>query len=297
MAFAATLATLSFWAPAPARLPVRAAVRASAGLADQSFARGNDILSTGPKMSSRQIVNVLGRWTSYTDWDTIGELPAMDALDPDNLPKYSQRIQGRGNLTPEEKLSVSPAKTPQRRLWCKKRGQAQRWWHTANVGLLPFTNEALAASIGTTAASLNAEPVEPLAAEIVFDAISRSQSGITEFAWCDERKAAYTASGGFDAASFSADLAAARLNVVKALCIFPGSLIVTQLAVLYKIDAWHGFLQYVECFPSVHGFAPEDAACMDAYMSGIGSSIESREGLDQLKLATEALVTDLWLSL
>ena len=114
-------------------------------------------------------------------------------------------------------------------------------------------------------------------AEIVFDAICRSQSGITDFAWCDERRAAYeTAAGAFDAEALSADLANARLSIAQSYAVFPGSLILIQLLVLYKIDAYHGFLEYINCFPSVHGFAPYDAVCDEAYKAGIGSSISIR---------------------
>jgi len=37
--------------------------------------------------------------------------------------------------------------TGRRRAWCQRRGQAQRWWHNQNVALLPFTSDALAASV------------------------------------------------------------------------------------------------------------------------------------------------------
>lgn len=50
--------------------------------------------------------------------------------------------------------------------------RAQRYWHNENVGLLPFRDAALSRSVGATAAELNREPIDPIAAEIIFDAIS-----------------------------------------------------------------------------------------------------------------------------
>jgi hypothetical protein len=83
-----------------------------------------------------------------------------------------------------------------------------------------------------------------VACEVVFDALSCSQAGITERekcaalrtlardtapdgpssrpSRCDERRAAYeTQSGGFDAEAFEADLQRGRLNIAKAYLLFP----------------------------------------------------------------------------
>ena len=79
----------------------------------------------------------------------------------------------------------------------------------ANVGLLPFTDDALAASVGCTAAELNAEPIDQLAVDVVFDALAESQSGIVGREECDARRAAFTAAdGAFDAAAFADGLSA-----------------------------------------------------------------------------------------
>lgn len=61
------------------------------------------------------------------------------------------------------------ARRPQRRDFCRKRGLVQRCWHNENVAMLPFTDDALAASVGATVAELNAKQINPLAADIVFD--------------------------------------------------------------------------------------------------------------------------------
>ena len=103
----------------------------------------------------------------------------------------------------------------------------QRWWHNENIckELLPFTSEALAASVGLTVEELNARAPTWEACDVVFDALSRSQSGIVDKTIVDERRASWQAAdGGFDADAFASDLTSARLNVATSLAIFPGSL-------------------------------------------------------------------------
>ena len=67
----------------------------------------------------------------------------------------------------------------------------QRYWMGENVGLLPFTDEKLAASVGKTAAEMNAMPINPLAADVVFDALSTSNAGILARSVCDEQRASF----------------------------------------------------------------------------------------------------------
>ena len=59
-----------------------------------------------------------------------------------------------------------------------------RWVHRESVGSLPFEdteeNRALAASVGSTVEELNATPVDDVAADVVFDALS--QTGLIGFA-------------------------------------------------------------------------------------------------------------------
>ena len=81
----------------------------------------------------------------------------------------------------------------------------------------------MAASVGATAAELDAEPIDKLAAEIVFDALSASQSGVCPIDDCNARRASYTdaATGGFDAAAFAAGLRRAKLNICGAYAVYP----------------------------------------------------------------------------
>lgn len=163
---------------APMRQVPAASTRAST--VRMGYTRGSDLLGTGPSVSEREVVNVLGRWKSYTQWnDKIGALAELDRMEV--ISPWSELVVDgktgklRRPATDEEKEMRTPARSPQRRAWCQKRGLAQRYWHNANVGLLPFKDEAMARSVGATAAQLNREPISRLACGVVFDAISDGQ--------------------------------------------------------------------------------------------------------------------------
>ena len=62
--------------------------------------------------------------------------------------------------------------------------------HREAVSSLPFADDAegraLAASVGATVAELNAEPVDAIAADVVFDALS--MTGMTGFVGAEVRR-------------------------------------------------------------------------------------------------------------
>ena len=47
-----------------------------------SFKRGSDLLQLGDEVTARQIVNVLGRWSTHEQWDTIGTTQ-LDGSEPE----------------------------------------------------------------------------------------------------------------------------------------------------------------------------------------------------------------------
>tara|TARA_B100000513_G_scaffold188029_1_gene110827 strand:- start:216 stop:1088 length:873 start_codon:yes stop_codon:yes gene_type:complete len=182
-------------------------------------------------VTEREIVNVLGRWKTHRDWDVAPELDAV----PEDAPvlKWSERKK------------LDPARTPQRRRMLTKMGQVQRYLFVQNVQTLPFKEDKLARSVGASARELNAEPVSELAAEIVFDALSVSKSGIVPKDDCDARRASYVdADGAFDREAFSADVSQARFNILAFLAAYPGVPNLILLAVLYKKNALQGFEEY-----------------------------------------------------
>jgi hypothetical protein len=114
----------------------------------------------------------------------------------------------------------------------------QRWVHAESVGLLPFESEELAASVGASAAELDAEPIDPLAAQVVFDALSGSQSGMAPKDACDARRASWEDERGrFAADKFAADLDAARIAVVGAYALFPGFFVAVAAVAAWQVDA------------------------------------------------------------
>eukprot|EP00325_Prymnesiales_sp_UTEX-LB-985_P003739 CAMPEP_0174695538 /NCGR_PEP_ID=MMETSP1094-20130205/1896_1 /TAXON_ID=156173 /ORGANISM="Chrysochromulina brevifilum, Strain UTEX LB 985" /LENGTH=264 /DNA_ID=CAMNT_0015892067 /DNA_START=108 /DNA_END=899 /DNA_ORIENTATION=- len=232
--------------------------------ADTRFRRAK-LLDMMEDVSARDVVNVLGRWQSYKEWDSVGMLPEMDKLFdsewqplaplPAQMPSffytrrsstdaYKEQVQRFESSGLEYKAELKsyklgekndPRPTPQRRGWAKRRRQVQRYWHAENVGLLPFTDKRMAASIGCTVAELQSLPINPRAADVVFDALSRSQAGITEEETADERRAGWTTAGGaFDAQAFEADLNEGRWTIAKAYALFPGLPFVVSNLVFYS---------------------------------------------------------------
>jgi hypothetical protein len=225
--------------PSCAALVLHGARRAPALVRAQSsrilmtdFARGDDLLANGPKVSDFDIVNVLGRWKSYKDWDTIGVAKELDEILAGTR-TYEVVEQAPG----EDREYVS--KSPRRRDFCIRKGVVQRYIFQENIGLLPFKNQAMAASIGATVREMTAEPINPLAVKIVFDALAQSKSGIENKELVDERRKSFeTPSGAFDAEAFERSLGAARGTIIRSLCAFPGVPFVIQAIVLWKIDAF-----------------------------------------------------------
>ena len=179
-------------------------------------------------------MNVLGRFNKCSNWNDAGIAKQMDDPRIQNLSRKEQKTSPL-----YQKLdSDDPARTPARRAMLKKMGQAQRCMLVDNVPSLAFRDQKLAASIGATASELNKEPVSELACDIVFDALTQSKSGFVSFVRADEARMSYqSADGSFDAATFEADLDAARLNVIKATAVFPGSIIFVQLIIAVQLSA------------------------------------------------------------
>ena len=274
---------------------------------EKTFTRSADFFGTGAKVTTVDVVSVLGRWKTFNEWNTVGVLAEMDGLfdesgnvqDGPALKRAWERwdqnyITGDNPAMEEKMLKVKgqpeyrkvnlpvwmasgtdrmpkrdPAwgdylgvdkerlKGPQpdaarsaaRRGFCIRKGQAQRWWHNENLekGLLPFTSEALAASVGKTVEELDAAPPTWEACDVVFDALSRSQSGIIDKSVIDERRAAYEDDdGSFNVGAFESDLSAAKVNIGVSYAIFPGSLNLIFLVAFLEaggvdavLDAWN----------------------------------------------------------
>ena len=212
-----------------------------------SFKRGSDLLQLGDEVTARQIVNVLGRWSTHEQWDTIGTAEKLD--DFTNGDFYEEDLDIlKTDFSKGEAYYF--ARRPQRRVFCKKYGLVQRWVHNENVGLLPFDPEAaeLAASVGATVEELNAEPVDELAAQIVFDALCSSKASFVDAAVCDERRQSFVdaATGAFDAEAFGSAVARSRLNIVGALLVYPGFFVFLFLLLAWQLDWYQLALESAE---------------------------------------------------
>lgn len=237
----------SFVSPPRGARPARLGAPA---MAAGDFCRGSDLLQlgklSGKTVTARQVANVLGRWSTHEDWDTIGRARKMDDL-------------GTGDFYEEDVADVMTdyakgkdyyiARRPQRREFCRRHGLVQRWVLTDNVGALPFTDEVLARSVGATAAELNAEPLEPLAIDVVFDALTLSMSDMVETSACDAQRASFvTAEGAFDAERFGGALGRARATIAGALTVFPGFFVLVGAVLAWQVDAYHMGLGWAASF-------------------------------------------------
>ena len=186
-----------------------------------TFRRGSDILNIGGKsVSKKAIVNVLGRWDSHQDWNGFGRKAQLDEFrSGDYFEEDVQKIATDFSKPMEYYI----ARRPQFLNFCERYGLVARWVHNDNVGKLPFTDAALAESIGASVEELNAEPVDELAADIVFDALCGSMAGFVDEDQCDTKKAQFfTADGGFDEDSFRKALGETRRNNLGVLTFGPG---------------------------------------------------------------------------
>jgi len=212
------------------------------------FHRSTDLLCLGPSASAQDVVNVLGRWQSYRDWENQGELKQMDRLfdETGNFKAKRTAQQSSGLLAKKKGNGEWVQKTPERRGFCLKQGLVQRYWHAQNVGLLPFKSRPLAESVGASLGELSKRPLDPLAIDIVFDGVAQSKSGIIPRELCDARRASYEAAdGGFDAAALSSDLFKARLKVLGSSLIFPGAPLAVQATLFFKLDGAAGAAEYL----------------------------------------------------
>ena len=204
--------------------------------ADAQFARGNDFLGTGAKGSGapgRQRDRALGE---PRDRNSIGAAGKLDAfINGDYYEDDAPVI--------DYSTSACIERRPGRRDFCRRNGLVQRWAHNENLALLPFGEAlddggvALAASVGATPAELQAEPLDPLALDVVFDALCTSQSGFVDQDVADRQRAAFVApSGAFDAAAFDTALNDARKNVAFGYAVYPGLLRAVAITVAIQLD-------------------------------------------------------------
>lgn len=207
-------------------------------MADARFRRATSFIG-GDSVTEREIANVLGRWKDTAEWNDIGA-----AVDLDRMIAAGERSKNSSqSFADRSSKTVDQERTPERRKMLSKMGQVQRFLFVDNVPTLPFQDAALASSVGASAAELNAEPVRPLALQIVFDGLTASKSSFANATEANARRASYQLpDGGLDAAALQADLAKARLNIFAFASVFYGTQAALLFAVAYKRGALDGLL-------------------------------------------------------
>jgi len=131
-----------------------------------------------------EVVNVLGRFQSCSEWS---ERTVFDEWAETNARAEDPR----------------QALTLKRHEMAKRMGCAERAALFQNVGTRPFTDAAMAASIGLTVEDFERLPVTKSACNILYDALAESRSTLIPYAVIDaRRKAMSNADGSFNEGGF-----------------------------------------------------------------------------------------------
>ena len=141
------------------------------------------------------IVNVLGRWKSSSEWAERTEFSVVQVTRNENLAQSA---------------------TLERYAMAQRLGAAERCAMLQNVPKLPFTDDKLAAFVGRSVEEMNAMPVNAAAVGIVYDSFAESKSGIIPQKTIDERVQRWrTADGGLDIGAMTAGLYKSRVAVTS----------------------------------------------------------------------------------
>lgn len=141
-----------------------------------------------------ELINVLGRWETPDDW---------------------KERKFFSTVTNDRVASFANAATKERYEMAQKLGVVERVAMQQNVPNLPFSNAALAASVGKTVADFEAMPVTRAAVNVVFDALMESKSGLIAPDLLLKRRASLmNDEGGLDEAAFARALYKGRVLVV-----------------------------------------------------------------------------------
>ena len=104
---------------------------------DASFRRSSDVLNTGDQVTARQVVNVLGRWKSRTDWNDAG-IGRKRLIDDYRTGDYYEEDLPKMATDFNKPMQYYIARRPQFMDFCERYGLVARWVHRENVGTLKF---------------------------------------------------------------------------------------------------------------------------------------------------------------
>jgi len=140
-----------------------------------------------------EMVNVLGRWEKTEQWRTRSEFSVVEN---------------------ERKPALAHTATKKRFEMAQRMGMAERVAMQQNVKNLPFTNAALAASVGKTVEDFESMEVTRGAVNVVFDGLMESAAGLIPPDVCDRRRDALVEGGELNEAAFQSGLFKARALVI-----------------------------------------------------------------------------------
>ena len=160
----------------------------------RSFSRAQ--LFSDETATALEIINVLGRWESSSEWA-----------------ERTQFVDDVGNDNSQDQ-----AKTRKRYETAQKLGCVERVAFQMNVPTLEFTNERLAASVGRSCEDFVGVEPTSAALNIVYDAIAQSKSSLVAREIADERRNSWLSdeTGALDMDAFQQALTKGTAIVVFA---------------------------------------------------------------------------------
>lgn len=146
------------------------------------------------------VVNVIGRWQTANEWSTRTEFVEVeDQRANTNIQAYSSK----------------------RYQMAQRLGQVERVALLQNAQKLKFRDEALANGLGLTVQDFEELELNPVAVNIVFDALAQSKNSLLPVDVVDARRRGFIASdGSLNEAAFSSGLIKARALVIMSWFVF-----------------------------------------------------------------------------
>ena len=160
------------------------------------------------------VVNVLGRWTSPDEWSERTEFAIVE--------KASE-------------MTADQAATLSRYEMAQRLGYVERVALQMNIEKLPFRDDKLAEAMGLEVKDFEELPINPVAVNVVFDALSESKSSmLPPDVITKRRERLFTEDGGLDELAFTFGLLKARFAVIVSWFVF-GKGNIAGVLVLLKV--------------------------------------------------------------
>ena len=175
---------------------------ATRALLSSTTFKGADVLSTD-SATLLDIVNVLGRWTSCEEWKVRTSF--TDAAPP--AATTGEFMGGGPSFDVEAQVG-----SRERYEMAQRLGMCERLAFQQNVPKLTFRDAALAEGFGLGTSDFAAMAVNPVAVDIVYDALAESKQGLIQASTIDARRARFfRKDGSFHDGKFALALYKSRM--------------------------------------------------------------------------------------